>query len=180
MLESEKTFQNFGYLPTSLSNGSKKKVVVQCDYCGSIVHKEYHAYLHSSTSVIKKDACKKCKNKKAAEMVAATPGKKESMTNNMVTTNIERYGTSAPSNNEEINKKMRENNLLKYGVEHHIAAESTKKQIKKTMNEKYGADHHMSNTEYLNNFKQNMVNKYGVDNALDIPEVRNKINKTIK
>ena len=175
-----KTLEIFGYLPNSLSSGSTKKVIVQCDYCTNIVHKKYRNYLISSTSIIKKDACKNCKNKKAAEMVAATPGKKESMINNMVTTNIEKYGTSAPSNNEKINKKMRENNLLKYGVEHHIAAESTKKQIKKTMNEKYGADHHMSNTQYLTNFKQNMVNKYGVDNALDIPEVREKINKTIK
>lgn len=180
MILAEKTFELFGYLPTSLSFGSKKKIVVQCDYCNALVHKKYKDYLTSSSSIVKKDACKQCKNLKAAEMVSSIPGKKESMTRNMVKTNIERFGTAAPMNNVEINAKMKSNNLEKYGTEYHIAAESTRKNIRKTMNQKYGSNHHMQNAAFLNEFKQNMVDKYGVNNAFAIPEVRNKINATIK
>ena len=32
ILENE-TFEKFGYYPTSLSHGSKKKIMMKCDYC---------------------------------------------------------------------------------------------------------------------------------------------------
>jgi hypothetical protein len=56
--------------------GSNKKIIYICDYCGDIIKASYNDYYkHKILSVVDKDACTKCKTKKAMEGNLITYGK---------------------------------------------------------------------------------------------------------
>jgi hypothetical protein len=157
MLLPDLTFAKFGYYPTSLSDGSKKPVKVQCDYCLTTIEKGYGRYLEGQkSSVIKKDCCANCKVKKSHEQIRAK-GTMAAISEKRKATNIEKYGCVAPSNNPEIREKIEVKNLEVYGVRHAVQREDVK------------AKAAASNIE-----------RYGVANVFDNPEIQAGIRATIK
>lgn len=63
MILEEETFEEFGYLPSKLSQQSNKKVVVQCDYC-EIKFTKFKSAIYIQNKKFNKDACKNCIRKR--------------------------------------------------------------------------------------------------------------------
>ena len=154
ILENETQVQ-LGYNVSSLTNGSSKKVIVQCDYCGVHVKKAYKAYLLGQKKH-PRDACNKCRVKKREEM------------------SVEKYGCKNPFQREDVKQKIRNN----YGGKWHTQTEEFKEKAKKTMIEKYGVESAMHNEELKNKHKQTILDKYGVESVSQILAVKEKVKET--
>lgn len=166
MLCTAETIQVFGYDPTSLSFGSKKKVVVKCDYCQTILHRGYGRYLeYRSASSIPMDTCTKCKSKKQHESIRQSGGMKEIQARREAT-NLQKYGTVAPANNPEIQEKIQQSNLIEYGTRHAVASPQVQKKIKTSILEKYGTENVFSLPEIREKSTQTMIAKYGKAHAV--------------
>lgn len=178
MLHSDKTLTKFGYLPSSLTKGSKKKVVVSCDYCGKELDQNYVHYINAQKSIIRKDSCKLCKSRKAAENIEVS-GKKPEMVRKMVQTNILNYGVAVPALTDENQKNIKKSNLQKYGKEYQIESLETKEKSKKTMVERYGVEHAIQNKEIHQKKLNTTKKKYGVPHAVQSTEVKSEIRKNL-
>lgn len=119
MINNEKTQELFGYLPSSLSKSSLKKVCVVCDYCGieyTPLNRNYKTgRLKGEQYGIIKDACSSCGQLKAVEIEKSNGSFDESRRKrleNCKKTMISRYGVENPSqikgHREKINKKNSE------------------------------------------------------------------------
>lgn len=96
-----------------LPSGSGLKVLVMCDYCGSIFEKQWRKILIS-----KDDCCKNCKTKK------------------MMRTSLKKYGNVCSLHNPIIEEKVRRNNLKKFGVEYPLQSKEILAKTKKNIIEK--------------------------------------------
>lgn len=212
-------FESFGYIfavtggsffvkSNELTKGSHAIVKVLCDYCIlEIVEKAYKTYIQQNgNSVINKDCCLKCKNKKTLDSNMKTYGvsnvmhvdiHKQTLTN----TNLERYGVENAGATPESRAKARATSLDKYGVEHYFQVEGYSDEVKKIFLDKYGKEWYTQTEEYqqkvydssMKNYgvshfgksdihKQRMINgtqaKYGVDNPFQAEVVKDKIKAT--
>ena len=149
MLMPEKTFAKFGYLPSSLSNGSKKKVIVRCDYCDEILEKTYKTYC-GSRKVVAKDACIKCRFKKREEI------------------SLCKHGVKNSAQRQEVRQKISSANAER------LRSESFKEQYKTTCMGKYGVSHPTKNPEIHNKIKNIILDKYGVDNVSKVKHIKEK------
>ena len=68
MLSVERTEERFKYDPLTLTDGSKREVVVICDYCGVELAKTNKNRIIGYRDGVKKDACKKCRQKKKEDV----------------------------------------------------------------------------------------------------------------
>lgn len=129
-----------------------------CDYCGNKGKKPYHNYRKVlEKSVIKKDACEKCRNLKRKE------------------TTLLLYGVENVMQLDEVKEKLYKTNEEKYGVKNVNKLDSIKNKIKNTIKNKYGVEYYFQTEEFKEKYKKKMNEKYGVDNAFQAEEVKEKI-----
>lgn len=155
MILVEKTVEDYGYEPESLSNGSNKRICVQCDYCQLIYTTTMKQRNHANKHV-DKDACKKCRFKKRSDISMA------------------KYGVDNPSKLESVKQKVREKNIDR------LQSEEYKQQIKETNLRKYGCKSAMNNEKIKEKHRQTFQRKYGVDNPSQLTEVQEKRKATCK
>ncbi|MEK6879961.1 MAG: hypothetical protein AABY22_10155 [Nanoarchaeota archaeon] len=160
MLQIEKTITKFGYNPNELKNGSNKKCVCSCDYCGIEIEKIYYKYL-LSRKLVAKDSCKKeeCRLQKQKE-------------NNIIKIGVEHH-----SQTQQYKDKYKKTCLERYGVENPFY---DKEKIKKSIQQKFGVD----NVAYLPETKikriETNLQKYGTKFPLQNKEIREKGQNTTK
>lgn len=192
-----------------LPPNSHAKVLVKCDYDGTIVEKQWDKYLEGR-KVIEKDCCnnRECWQQKVEECNIEKYGVKSSWEREEVqekkkATTLEHYGVENVLMSEEIQEKSRQTrlqkygsiniwdipgtkekakatNLKKYGVENPNQNPEIRAKVEKTNMERYGSKSPFGNKEIQEKFKETMRNKYGVDNPFFIPGVWQKAHdKTI-
>lgn len=191
MINDKSTQEKFGYLASTLSTGSNKKVCVVCDYCGVETIKTYKQR-NKSNEVVNKDCCEKCKFIKRADICEAQHGvrnfaqkpeirkilSEKSCFNNtekMKAGMIKKYGVDHPSKSKEITDKKNSTLIERYGTIHVSQNQEIKDKTKRTNLEKYGSEHFLSSEEGIKRSQEGMLEKHGVKNAFQIPEVIEKI-----
>ena len=159
MILEKETVEVFNYLPSDLSFGSHKKIIVKCDYCG----KNFEQTMKCNTTGRKKfnkDACWDCRGKKKDEM------------------SLLKYGVKNPFQRKDIKEKIKNTNKEKYGVEHYAQTDEFKTKYKKVMLEKYGVEHSMQSEVIREKAKKTNLVKYGTEYVSQSPKVRQKAKKT--
>lgn len=151
MLLEKETLDRYGYFSSSLSNGSRKLVVVKCDYCYGIFTKN-NKDRTDQNKVLDRDACRKCRFKKRADISSI------------------KYGVDNPSKLSSVKDKIRNANSDR------LKSDEYKKQIKKTNLEKYGVENAMQSKEIKEKYNKIFKNKYGVANPMQVPEIAKKAN----
>mgnify|MGYP003490895885 CR=1 FL=1 len=125
MILNDETKNAFGYDVNSLSNGSKNRVMVRCDYCGSDYDTQYKNR-NNSYKKFPKDCCSKCKFKKREEVSLATYGVKNSAQRPEVRQKISDIGWL---NTQEFKDKRKETMMDKYGVEYAMQSVELREKI---------------------------------------------------
>ena len=161
MILDEETKEKFGYLASSLSNGSKKRILVQCDYCLE-TYDAQNKNIIVGRDKLQKDACMKCRFKKREEC------------------NLLNYGVKQPSQLSEIKEKIKDTFQKNYGVDAYVTTEEFKEKSRKTHMEKYGVEHIMESEEHKEKLKGILLERYGVENVFQLEEVREKAKETCK
>lgn len=154
MILDNNTKQEYGYSPSDLSYGSKKNIIVKCDYC----NKKYissHKKRLSANKVLDKDCCINCRFKKRAEVYQL------------------KHGVDNPSKKPEVKEKIRKANSKR------LKSKEFKEQYKQTMLEKYGVEHPMHSQELKEKQSNTVKEKYGVKNISQLPENRSIAVKNI-
>ena len=187
MLLEKETQEECGYLPSSLSKKSSKKICVECDYCGEKYDLTPKRRL-TGHKVIKKDSCMKCGFKKREEISLA------------------KYGVKNPSQREEVRakltkvdwKKEKEKVIQMYEegfslahiantfktshnsvcvrlTEWGIKVDKNKKSRHKTMEDIYGEGYQ----EKIDKKREDTcMERFGVDNAFKSEEKKKKIRES--
>lgn len=151
MLLDARTNEKFGYFASSLSSGSKKIIVCQCDYCGS----EYDVQNKNRNNSYKKfpkDCCIKCKYKKREDVSMATHGVKNSAQRPEVRKKISETGWMG---SEEFREKRSATMIERYGSDNIFDSEELKAKYVATMLEKYGVEHPSMNNEIMSRIVAN-------------------------
>lgn len=151
MILEEQTLKQFGYSIDSLTKGSKKRVMVLCEYCNNEYDAVYKNILNSR-DVISKDACIKCKYLKMKEC------------------NLKKYGVENAFQRSEVKDKIKDN----YGGKNWVETEEFKNKYKETINNRTGLDR----KRVADNISAGVREKYGVDNVSQVPEIRGKVQQT--
>lgn len=123
--EFTKMFDNLEVKVEHLKPYLKEKVWVQCDYCGIQYEIEYQKLYPNlqEDKLVKKIACKKCCELKAAEILQKKYG-------------VASIGELAQT--PKIKEKIQQTNLKNYGVEYCASVPEIKEKIKNSCLEKYG------------------------------------------
>lgn len=187
-----------------LSEGSREKVEVLCDYCKEeIILIPYVRYL-TSTALIGKCACKKCSGEKQADCNFLKYGVYNTSQLDWVqekqkNTNISKYGVDNYAKTKECHDKMKSTIESSYGVSHYSQTQEYKEKRDKTCTERYGDSYSKrfmdkafetfrnktgynypsQSPEVREKITQSYVDKFGVDNPNKAPEVRTKITQTL-
>ncbi len=147
MFLNDKTFEKFGYLESDLSKGSKKPVLLSCDYCG-IEYKTTYKNRVNSNKIVEKDCCSKCKYIKRKDV------------------SLKRDGVSNSAQRPDVRKKISDSGW--------INSDEFKEKRSKSMISKYGTDNCMIIPEVVEKHKNTMLMKYSVDNILKLKHVSKK------
>lgn len=156
MLLVDKTIEEFGYDPTTLSKGSDKIVLFTCDYCGEEVNQKNRIRNNAHKS-LPKDACKPCGPKKRNESLMA------------------KYGTKCTLQLDDVKEKRKKTWQDKYGVDHPFANNSVQKKIKKTNKERYGYENAFKNKDIQEKVKKTNLERYGYKNVFEDKRVQAQI-----
>lgn len=155
-----------------LSPSSHKQVIVKCDCCGKIFHREYRQYLTRHTD--EKDTCNKCARAKACATMQERYGgvglASPSIKQRVRKTNLEKYGCEVPFQNEEVIEKIKATHQEKYGGLG-MASPIVREKIEKTNIERYGVKRPCQNPEIIEKQKATCLQHYGVEHICQIPEV---------
>lgn len=133
-----------------LSPNSKAIVDIRCDYCKSILKREYRVYSSNIKNKDGKFCCKKC-----------TPIRYSK-------TCLERYGVDNTSKLIETHDKIKKKCLEKHGNENYRNVEQRDKTI-------LGREGGYSSI--IDKYKQTCLEKFGVENASQCPEIFSKQQK---
>lgn len=190
MIDDNKTQVEFGYKYSSLTNGSKKEVVIICDYCGNEYKAQYKQIIRSRL-VIDKDACKKCRYKKREDISLKQYGVKNSAQRPDIRKKIsencegfddkrrkvikERYGVENPMQSDTLKERQKQSVINKYGVENVSQVKEIRDKVRKTNLEKYGNEEFLGSTIGREKSQNGMMNKYGVVNAFQSEDIKKKI-----
>ncbi len=196
MILSQETFDKFGYLPKDLSPGSKKLIVMMCEYCNEKFDK-INRDIKKANEIVDKDCCKKCKHKKAEDVNLIKYGvrwhtqteesrKNSSIVNgprlrskefrdNMKKVSMERYGVPNFSQAEEVQNKMKTTNLEKFGHENPGSASEVIARRRATNLERYGNEEFLASEAGRKSVVEGVIKKYGVENPYQAEEVKEKI-----
>jgi very-short-patch-repair endonuclease len=195
MILEQETFDKFGYLPKDLSYGSKKMVVVNCDYCKQNFDKA-KKYLKID-DLVNKDCCYGCRNKKAEEVNLIKYGCKNQFSRKEIREKIgaehkirantqefkdkikktcmEKYGVASPLQDPKVREKIENTMLEKYGVKNASQAKEIQEKKMATNLERYGNEHYLASEEGKRASKEGVFLKYGVENPYQAEEVKEKI-----
>ena len=146
---------------SDLSPKSSVRVKIRCDYCGEIYTSKLNNYKKNQNTYIKKDCCKKCRNKKVSETI------------------LDKYGGNSILSIPEFKEKAKQTNLKKYGCEYAIQNPEVKKKVIETMNNRYGVDYPIQNKDIQNTMRNTMKNNYGVEYSFQSQELREKFKDTM-
>jgi len=188
-------FESKGYIYTkigdeflakveNLNKGSHVRIIIQCDYCGKLIDKEYKDYLiQNEKSIIHKDCCEKCKGKKIKESNNIVYGvdvvtKLEEVQQKSKDTCLKKYGYERAAQSPEIIEKTKQSNNIKYGVDNPFQLEEIKEKIKQKIVEKYGVENYTQTEEYKVKSKNTCLVKYGFEYAFQSEEIKEKIKQT--
>lgn len=193
MINKEKTLEIFGINSDLLSDGSHKKIVITCDYCGNDTQNAYKNYIFSKkNTVIDKDCCMKCRPLKAKECNRARDRSKEIAAGNLQRqkTCLEKYGVEHITQTSEfknqilktfnekteeekksIIEKRRETILETYG-------ETLPDRIKEKLIAKYGVPYCPQTEEMQEKREQTCLEKYGTRFPAQLEEIKEKIKTT--
>lgn len=182
MILEKKTEEKFGYLASELSAGSKKQVLVICDYC----KKEYEAVnrnVLNGREFVKKDCCWECRHKKVKDVNVAKYGvenqfQRQIVKDKIVDNNINKYNNEYYTQTQEFKDKSRKTNLEKYGVENANQSKTVRDKISNTNLERYGNKCSMNSEEIRLKIESDNLEKYGVKNYLQSEEGKKKIAQT--
>lgn len=167
-----------------LNVNSKVMVEFVCDYCGNIQSIAYQYYLNNrERCIVKKDACKLCKNKKLKEANLLKYGVEnvkqlESSKEKARETQLRKYGATNVMKLEEYKNKLKETLLEKYGVENVMELDFVKDKIKETNLEKYGTECSMNNEKIRSKIIDNNISLYGVTHYSMTEECKQRIRDT--
>ena len=87
---------------------------------------------------------------------------------------INNYGTDNPAKSEKIQKKIKDTNISKYGVEHPLQNDDVQKKMKQTCLEKYGVEYYAQCEDYIEKTKTTNLEKYGVEHISQSDYIKNK------
>jgi len=168
-----------------LKRGSSIKIKCLCDYCKeNTLTPTFNDYLRRNINgIIKKDACIKCKGKKAIESnllkygVRSTQSLKEVQLKSKQT-NLDRYGVENYSQTNECKKRYKATCQERYGVDNVFQAEAIKKQSRNTMAEKYGFEYALQVKDFKNKIINTTIDRYGVSDVNQLQYIKHQIVKT--
>lgn len=191
----KKYYVNKGYLFTKnsdtflvkvndLQEGCNKKIRLKCDYCNELFSKYYYKYIEGR-SIIKKDACDKCKTKKRKDVCKEKYGVEnvfqlERVKEKIIETQIDLYGEIYSKTNDR-KEKIKRTNLEKYGYENPMQNEEVFTKAKNTCIKKYGVDNPFKNEEIKERWRKNLQNKYNdklLQNVSQLDSYKEKFKQT--
>lgn len=190
MINENETFAKYGYHTTNLSDGSSKKIVVNCDYCNRLTHKTLKAR-NIQNKDLNKDCCEKCKFKKREELSLLKYGVKnsaqrEDVKEKLCNYNIEDYKNQIIDLLDQnysianISKKINvpQTSLKRYLNEQGIDTRGDlQKKKEKTFEEKYGKDY---KEKFLQKRIDTNISRFGCENPFANDDIKNKISETMK
>lgn len=199
MINCKKTEAKFGYSTSSLSKGSNKEVVVNCDYCGaeySTTNKRYYIAVAKFADIgLIKDCCGSCKQQKTREAYSlrgddyeklVSDNSKKAHANRSAQDKAlsraklqETWASKSESEIANIITKRKETLEQEYGSLQDYG-EHAKQAVKKTMLERYGVENASYSDEIVRKRKNTFLEKYGVENPGQIREAKQKIAETQK
>lgn len=166
-----------------LTRGSHIKVNVICDYCGTIISKEYRDYFKRHDDELG-DCCHKCEGVKWKRTMqekynTENPFDVPEFLEKAKSTNRLKYGTDWCMQCVDVQNRSKHTCLDKYGVENILQDHNIRDRIKQTNLDKYGVENVLSSKAIQNKIKQTLMDKYGVENISQSVEHRDKIKQTI-
>lgn len=190
MINENETFSKYGYYATNLSEGSSKKIIVNCDYCNQFTHKSFKAR-NLQNKELNKDCCEKCKFKKREELSLLKYGVKNSaqrqdVKEKLCDYNIEDYKDQIIDLLDQnysianISKKIKvpPTSLKRYLHEQGIDTRGDLQRKKeKTFSEKYGPDHQK---QFLQKRVETNLSRFGCSNPFSNNEIKDKISETMR
>lgn len=198
MILEQETFDKFGYHPKDLSYGSKKMVVVNCDYCKKNFDKA-KKYLKTD-DLVNKDCCYGCRNKKAEDVNMIKYGCKNQFSRKEIRektdaehkirantqefkdkikkTCIEKYGVASPLQDPKVREKIENTMLEKYGAKNASQVKAIQEKKMVTNLERYGNEQYLASEEGKRVVREGIVKKYGVINVFQSEDVKEKIKLT--
>jgi len=195
MIQKEKTLEKFGVNTDNLLDGSHKRIIIKCDYCGDDTENTYKNYMISKkNTVINKDCCMKCRGLKAKECNAARDRTEAVQKGNKQReeTCLEKYGKKHANQTLEIRDKMAESLRNRTPEEKEISNIKRKQtfldkygktfgeMLKDIFLEKYGVNYcPLAHSPDANKKREDtMLKLYGVKNIFELPEIQEQIKKT--
>jgi len=163
---------------TDLTKGSKYKVEMKCDNCGSIHNIAFNILYKTDFNNF---ICKKCKREKTniekygVKNVFQSNAIKEKSKNTIK----EKYGVDNISQSKDIKNKKIKTFLNKYGTKYALSSDIIKQKTKNTVKEKYGVNN-ISQLDIIKSRKEETCLKnYGVKIISQHKEFKKNINNTI-
>lgn len=190
MINENETFAKYGYHTNNLSDGSSKKIIVNCDYCNQLTHKTLKAR-NLQNKELNKDCCEKCKFKKREELSLLKYGVKNSaqrqdVKEKLCDYNIEDYkdqiidllnqNYSIANISSKIN--VPQTSLKRYLNEQGIDTRGDLQRKKeKTFEEKYGSDYQK---QFLQKRVETNISRFGCSNPFANNDIKDKISETMR
>lgn len=162
----KKHYAELGYVYTKMKDefivnskdltiGSNVEITVSCDYCGdTYIIRNDTRNIYLKNSIVKKDACSKCKYTKQKESNMDSfgyenPMMKQEFVDKIKTTFIQKYGVENVFQNEKIKEKIKKACIDKYGVENPMQSEEIRGKVITTNIERYGCENPMHNMDIV-------------------------------
>jgi len=96
-----------------------------------------------------------------------------------VITSLKNYGVEYPMQTDEIKEKFIETNFVRYGVNNYTQTEEYKERAKITNQNKYGVDWFIQSNDIHEKAEQAFLNKYGARCSVLVPQIKDKILKSL-
>lgn len=187
MLDNKLTKEKFGYLPSELTDGSNKRIIVQCDYCDNI-YDSSNRDRNKTLKIVNKDACKNCRSKKRIEITRITHGVDNVFQLEDVKNKIKKSVENFYSNAENVkSRKEKAQQTIKiarqafqdkYGVDNPSYVPGVRDKAEQTTLERYGNKCYAASDEGKEKVKDIIKEKYGVENVFQNEEIKDKIKQT--
>lgn len=144
-----------------LPPNSQVKVLVKCDYDGTIIEKQWNKFLEGR-KVIEKDCCNNrvCLQQKIEEC------------------NMEKYGVKSSWEREEVQAKKVETTIKHFGVDNPLKLKEFQEKAKDTLEKKYGKRNSQQIDEIREKTKKTNQKRYGGNAPASSIEVQKKMEKT--
>lgn len=94
--------------------------------------------------------------------------------------NLKHYGVENSFQREDVKEKNKEIWLKKYKVDNPIKSDVIKEKMKKTCLKKYGVEYSFQSENNKQKSKETFLKKYGADCVMHVPEIKEKVIKSIK